>query len=378
MDTVPERQQAYRPQWAIGLMSGTSLDGIDVSLVRTDGEQVFEYGPTLLLPYPDAFRERLRTLLGRDPQPSWQPMINDLTDMHAEAVRKLLINFGLPAAAVDVIGFHGQTIWHRPERRQTLQIGDGQRLATTLGIDVVTDFRKADVAAGGQGAPLVPLYHSALAAGQEGPLAVLNIGGVTNITWIGDEGANPTVIAFDLGPGNALIDDWVLARTGRAYDADGQLAASGIVDGARVMNWLRHDYFRRPWPKSLDREAFRFALDAVRPMRVEDGAATLTAFTARAVAFALPLLPAAPRRWLVCGGGRRNATLMSMLADGVGAPVEPIEAIGRRGDFIEAEAFGFLAVRVLRRLPLTLPTTTGVPEPLTGGRVYHAVPGDQR
>jgi anhydro-N-acetylmuramic acid kinase len=199
---------------------------------------------------------------------------------------------------------------------------------------------------------------------------VLNIGGVANVTWIGEDGDDPSIVAFDLGPGNALIDDWVRGRTGLPCDDGGGLAAAGTVDGARVMAWLRHDYFRRPWPKSLDRNAFRFALEAVQGMRTEDAAATLTAFTARAVAFSLPLLPSPPLRWLVCGGGRHNPVLMGMIAEALGAPVDKVEIVGWRGDSLEAEAFAFLAVRSLRGLPITLPSTTGVPRPLGGGRLY--------
>jgi anhydro-N-acetylmuramic acid kinase len=363
----PDRDRALV---AVGLMSGTSLDGIDAALLTTDGVRVFEHGPAATFAYPDGFRRRLRALLGREPDPSWRPVIEGLTDRHGEAVARLLAGAGVPASAVDVIGFHGHTVWHRPDRGQTLQIGAGDRLAEALGIAVVDDFRRADVEAGGQGAPLAPLYHAALAAGLDKPVAVLNIGGVANLTWIDGDADDPRLLAFDTGPGNALLDDWMLARFGRPFDENGQLAASGSVDAGHVMTWLRHDWFRRPPPKSLDRDAFRFALEAAAPLSDADGAATLAAFTARAVALALPMLPEAPRRWLVCGGGRKNRALMRMIEAGVGAPVEPVEAVGWRGDFLEAEAFAFLAVRSLRGLPLSLPTTTGVPQPLTGGRQH--------
>jgi anhydro-N-acetylmuramic acid kinase len=359
-----------RPRRAIGLMSGTSLDGIDAAMLTTDGERVFEHGPAATYPYPDDFRERLRALLGREPDPSWQRVIEELTDWHADAVTRLLDTAGVAASAVDVVGFHGQTVWHRPQQRRTLQIGDGGRLAEAIGIAVVDGFRTADVTAGGEGAPLVPIYHAALASALEKPIAVLNIGGVANLTWIGEAQAELSVLAFDTGPGNALLDDWILARTGRACDEDGRLAATGQVDTGRVMGWLSHDFFRRMPPKSLDRDAFRFALDAVAALSPADGAATLAAFSARAVIFALPLVPVAPRRWLVCGGGRHNPVLMEMIRAGVGAPVEPVEAVGWRGDFLEAEAFAYLAVRSVRGLPLTLPTTTGAPRPLSGGRLH--------
>lgn len=353
---------------AIGLMSGTSLDGIDAALLTTDGEQVYEHGPAATFAYPQCFRERLRALLGGVPDPSWSPVIDELTDRHAEAVAGLLAMAGLPASAIDVIGFHGQTAWHRPEQRRTLQIGDGARLATLTGISVVDDFRSADVAAGGQGAPLVPLYHSALAGVLEKPLAVLNLGGVANLTWIGS--ANSDLLAFDTGPGNALIDDWVSGKTGRPFDEAGRLAAAGDVDTGRLMTWLRDDWFRRPPPKSLDRDRFGCTIDDIGALSPADGAATLAAFTARAVACSLPLLPAPPKRWLVGGGGRHNPVLMRMIADCLGAPVDPVEAVGWRGDFLEAEAFAYLAVRSLHGMALTLPSTTGAPRPLTGGRLH--------
>jgi anhydro-N-acetylmuramic acid kinase len=364
-----------RSHLSIGLMSGTSLDGIDAALLTTDGERIFEHGPAATFAYPADFRERLRALLGREPDPSWRPVIEELTDRHAEAVANLLANAGLPASAVDVIGFHGQTIWHRPERRRTLQIGDGERLAAATGISVVDDFRSADVAAGGQGAPLVPLYHAALAGALEKPLAVLNIGGVANLTWIGPAEMDPNLLAFDTGPGNALIDDWVSAKTGCAFDEAGRLAASGRADDERVRAWLQHHFFRRPPPKSVDRNEFRSALTDIAFLSPADGAATLAAFTARAVAGSLPLLPTPPARWLVCGGGRHNPVLLRTIADATGAPVDTVEAVGWRGDFLEAEAFAYLAVRSLRGLPLTLPTTTGTPRPLTGGRLRQQVPG---
>ena len=361
-----------RPLRVIGLMSGTSLDGIDAALLTSDGERVDGFGPARTTPYPEAFRERLRRLLGRDPASDGDDLavIEELTDRHAEAVRLLLIEANLAPGDIDLVGFHGQTVLHRPDQRRTVQIGCGRRLAETLGIPVVCDFRSADVEAGGQGAPLVPLYHAALAQDLPRPLAVLNIGGVANITWIGEDGASPSLLAFDTGPGNALLDDFVSARTGQPCDAGGALAAAGRADGARVMAWLRHPWFRRPPPKSLDRDDFRFVVDAVVDLSPADGAATLTAFTARAVGLALLALPDPPRRWLVGGGGRHNNALMRMLGDQLGAPVETVETAGWRGDVLEAEAFAFLAVRAVRRLPLTLPTTTGVAHPLTGGTLY--------
>ncbi|MDQ2104249.1 anhydro-N-acetylmuramic acid kinase [Azospirillum isscasi] len=353
-------------QTVVGLMSGTSMDGIDAALVRTDGERRAEPLAFVTVPYEDGFRAALRSCLGgKGPV---EAVERALTDAHADAVRRLLAEAGTEAAAVDLIGFHGHTIHHDPGQRRTWQIGDGARLARETGIAVVNDFRTADVAAGGQGAPLVPLFHRALADGLPRPLAVLNIGGVANVTWIGRD--EDLVIACDTGPGNALVDDWVLSGQGARYDSGGSLAARGTVDADALAVLLAHPYFDRPAPKSLDRDAFDPA--PVRGLSVEDGAATLTAFTAASVARIVPHLPDAPLRWLVCGGGRHNATLMGMLADRLGVPVDPVEAVGWNGDALEAEAFAYLAVRSRKGLPLSVPATTGVPRPTTGGRFHPA------
>jgi anhydro-N-acetylmuramic acid kinase len=349
-------------------MSGTSMDGVDVAAIETDGERVSWTGPSVTVPYAPGLRARLDRAV-RAAEHSADRVAGlaaDLSDAHAAAVEAFLP--ALPAARrrVDLVGFHGHTLFHRPAEHRTCQLGDGQRLAGRLGIDVVFDFRSADVAAGGQGAPLAPVYHQALAATLAKPLAVLNLGGVANLTWI-DQGE---LIAFDTGPGNGLIDDWVRARADRPYDEDGRIAAAGWVDEARLALLLAHPYFERSPPKSLDR--LDFPLAPVEGLGLEDGAATLAAFTARAVGRAREHLPEPPRRWLVTGGGRHNATLMAMLADALRAPVQPIEAIGADGDALEAQAFAFLAARTLRGLPISFPGTTGVPAPLCGGRLARA------
>jgi anhydro-N-acetylmuramic acid kinase len=325
-------------------------------------------GPSSTVPYARALRTRLDRAV-RDPEGAANDLpglARDLTDTHAAAVEAFLPRLPAARRRVDVVGFHGHTLFHRPAARRTCQLGDGERLAARLGIDVVYDFRSADVAAGGQGAPLAPVYHAALAAALERPIAMLNLGGVGNVTWIGEH----DLIAFDTGPGNGLIDDWVRARTERPFDEDGRIAAAGQVDAGRLATLLAHPYFDRPPPKSLDR--LDFAMAPVEGLGLEDGAATLAAFTARAVARAKEHLPAAPRRWLVTGGGRRNATLMRMLADALSVPVEPIEAIGADGDALEAQAFAFMAVRALLGLPISFPGTTGVPAPMSGGRLARA------
>jgi anhydro-N-acetylmuramic acid kinase len=356
--------KAYR---AIGLMSGTSMDGVDVAAIETDGATVDWTGPSVTVPYDAALRARLDRAVRAPEEPGRDlaGLERDLTDAHAAAVEAFLPTLPAARRSIDVVGFHGHTLFHRPAERRTCQLGDGERLADHLGIDVVYDFRSADVAAGGQGAPLAPVFHQALAAALAKPLAILNLGGVGNVTWIGD--GEP--IAFDTGPGNGLIDDWVRPRTDRPYDEGGQIAAAGRVDEARLAGMLAHPYFDQPPPKSLDR--LDFTLAPVEGLGLVDGAATLAAFTARAVARACEHLPARPKRWLITGGGRHNATLMRMLADVLAVPVEPIETIGSDGDALEAQAFAFLAVRTLRGLPISFPTTTGAPRPLCGGRLAH-------
>jgi anhydro-N-acetylmuramic acid kinase len=266
---------------------------------------------------------------------------------------------------VDIIGFHGHTILHCPAERRTWQLGDGALLARRLGLDVVADFRSADVTAGGEGAPLAPLYHAALAAPLLKPLAILNIGGVANVTWVGD---GTEILAFDTGPGNALIDDWVRQHTGRAADTDGALARTGRVSAEHVARFLENPFFQRRPPKSLDRDDFRDA--APVGLSLEDGAATLTEMTVAAVAAATYHFPAPVRAWLVTGGGRHNRALMGALGRRLGAAVRTIEAAGWNGDALEAQAFAYLAVRSIEDLPLSLPTTTGVPRPTCGGRLF--------
>lgn len=347
-------------------MSGTSLDGIDAAALATDGERRVDAGPALTVPYPDDFRERLRGVLGAAaPSAEISSVEAELTRLHAEAVAQFRARF--PQMAIELVGFHGHTILHRPEDRRTWQIGDGTLLAGLTGVDVVADFRSADVAAGGQGAPLVPLYHAALAADLAKPIAVLNLGGVGNVTWIGE--AADGILAFDTGPGNALIDDWVRRHTGQAADFDGGLARAGRASAAHVARFLEHPYFARKPPKSLDRDDFQGAVPD--GLALADGAATLTEMTAAAVAVATRHFPAAAREWLVCGGGRRNPAIMDALARRIAPqPVRPVEALGWDGDALEAQAFAYLAVRSIRALPLSLPTTTGAPHPVYGGRLF--------
>lgn len=361
---------------ALGLMSGTSMDGIDIALIETDGEDHLRRLAAGGVAYEPAFRERLRGALHdavaikqrRERPGSLAAVEAELTRLHADAVLRFIGDRMLQPSAIDVIGFHGQTVLHAPERRLTVQIGDGPALAAATGIDVVHDMRAADCAAGGQGAPLAPAYHRAMAAKvEERPVAFVNVGGVANVTWIGSDGA---LIAFDTGPGNAMIDDWVMKRTGAPRDEGGALAARGKVHDDYVSAYLRHDHFAAPVPKSLDRNAFDLAL--AEPLSTEDGAATLTAFTAAAIARTREHVPEEPRMWIIAGGGRRNRTLMAMLAGYVHSAVVPVEALGFDGDAVEAEAWAYLAVRSLDRRPITYPGTTGVRVPLTGGVMSRA------
>ena len=359
---------------AIGLMSGTSLDGVDVALIETDGERIAGFGPTGYRPYTDGEQAMLRqalqegaALTDRTARPGVLAEADAfVTRVHAETVEAFLATEHIDKSGVAIVGFHGQTVLHRPAARLTVQIGDGAALAARLGLAVAYDFRAADVAAGGQGAPLVPVFHQALARdlNRPHPIAVLNVGGVANVTFV--DGGDP--IACDTGPGNALIDDFMRARTGAPLDRDGDQAARGRVDVVFIQRVLADDFFDRPYPKSLDRNAFAFANIGLPDFSVADGAATLSALTAASVARIVPHLPAAPRTWIVAGGGARNPTLMRMLAERLKpATVETADAVGWSSQSIEAQAFAYLAVRCLRRLPLTFPATTGVPQPMLGG-----------
>jgi anhydro-N-acetylmuramic acid kinase len=367
---------------AIGLMSGTSLDGVDVALIDADGAAlkvgrtpngfIEPLGPTGYRAYSDEERALLRQSLvdsekieAPGERPGCLPEAEELvTRSHAEAVEAFLAENGLKASDVGVVGFHGQTVVHRPDQRMTIQIGDGEGLARRIGIPVVYDLRRADIDAGGQGAPLVPVFHRALAeaSGFEGPLGILNLGGVANVTLLTARG---DLLAFDTGPGNALIDDWMRERTGRALDDGGRTAARGRPDGALLAWLLTHPFFARRPPKSLDRNWFSHKLAG--QLSTEDGAATLTAFTAQAVARAVDHAPEPPSRWIVAGGGARNGELMRLLNYHLRAEITTADAIGWSSAYLEAQAFAYLAVLSLNGLPITFPATTGVKEPLTGG-----------
>ena len=364
---------------ALGLMSGTSMDGVDLALLDTDGRDRLRFGPTAFSPYGEADRTLLRRALAdavglsdRDHRPGALAEAEArITALHVAAVRDFLAAHPAEARGLALIGFHGQTVLHRPERGLTVQIGDGPLLARGTGIDVVADLRAADVAAGGQGAPLVPAFHRALAgaSGLALPAAVLNLGGVGNVTFLPERG-DP--VAFDTGPANALLDDLMLERTGAAFDRDGAAAAAGRVHADVVDALMRHPYFAAPPPKSLDRNAWSRA--PVAGLSTADAAATLTDFTAASVEHALDLLPAVPAALVVCGGGARNPTLMGFLHARLPCRVLAAGDLGWDGDAVEAQAFAYLAVRSRLGLPITFPGTTGVAAPLTGG-VFHAADG---
>jgi anhydro-N-acetylmuramic acid kinase len=356
---------------SIGLMSGTSLDGIDAALIETDGEAFVRPIAFRYEVWSDSARAQLaeasRQALTFE-RPRASPALVEagaLVDrMHILAVRKLMAEAGVTADQVGVVGYHGQTVAHRPDRGWTWQIGDGAVLAESLKITTVSDFRSNDVANGGQGAPFLPTYHRALTANSPKPIAVLNLGGVGNITWIGEGDA---IVAFDTGPANSLIDDWVAAETGARFDEGGALAGEGRVDETVLTAMLNNPFFDEPPPKSLDRSDF--SIQPVRGLGAADGAATLTAFTAESVALALRLLSALPTRIIVAGGGRLNPVLMAMLGARTGLLVEPIESLGANGDATEAEGFAYMAVRTICGLPISYPGTTGVAKPLPGGVV---------
>ena len=352
---------------ALGLMSGTSLDGIDIALLSTGGDKVSKFGPTNTVPYSNSLRQQICATLGGSGDIASAEA--RLTEAHIIAVIDFLSQHNMTSDEIDLIGFHGHTIIHQHLHGKTWQIGDGQHLANQLSIDVIADFRVADMELGGEGAPLAPVFHRAMARNLSKPLCILNIGGVANLTWI----STNEMVAFDTGPGNALIDDWMLRHTGHGMDRNGALAATGKIQRIPLKVLLSDLYFDRPAPKSLDRNYFsERATRALAKTNPADGAATLTAFTAQTTSAALKFLPEMPNQLLVCGGGRKNATLMETLQAELKIPVMPVESVGWDGDAMEAQLFAFLAVRSRYGLPISFPTTTGVNRPATGGRLFRA------
>ena len=371
------------PKMAIGLMSGTSCDGVDAALIETDGEKVFSRGPFCFVPYGALEQKQLKNTMKEIARVSLKSEREDLArsvealvrETHVAAIEGLLKKGNLRPGDIDVIGFHGQTLYHDPKGAYTLQVGDGERLARQVGIPVVYDFRSKDMEFGGEGAPLVPIYHHALvqALVKEGrltlPVAVVNIGGVANVTYLGsgafDPASEPDMLAFDTGPGNALINDWVETHTGELMDEGGRYAAAGVVDEMFVSDFLDHPYFSQVPPKSLDRD--QFTTLKVGELSLEDGAATLAEITVKTIALSRQFMADVPEKWIIVGGGAFNSYLMRRLSLELGSRLCFAEDLGWQGDQIEAEAFGFLAVRHLADLPFTFPKTTGVSKSLCGG-----------
>jgi anhydro-N-acetylmuramic acid kinase len=367
---------------AIGLMSGTSMDGIDLAVLRTDGDRVVEIGPSNFVAYESAFRRRLESALEtarsigkREERPGGlADLEREITLRHARAVADFRRSIGEKGYEAELVGFHGQTVLHRPGQGLTVQLGDGLLLARETGLPVVYDMRAHDMVLGGQGAPLVPAYHAALARSlppsmSAFPVCFVNIGGISNITWTDGEG-DP--VAFDAGPGNALIDQWVASRAGIPYDAAGIVASEGGIAELVVGRYLADPFFDRNGPKSLDRNDF--TLDRAAGLELADGARTLAAVTARAILKAAEQMPRAPALWIVCGGGRKNPHIVNDMRDGArasGASVVLAEDAGLDGDATEAEAWAYLAVRSTLGLPLTYPTTTGCSRPARGGVLAH-------
>ncbi len=355
----------------VGAMSGTSLDGVDAAEIVTDGHEVFEFGPSSFRPYTDAQRALLKSALGKWPEDDVSEVSELIETVHAQALS--------PFTQAELVGFHGQTLAHDPQGTlgtpRTHQAGDGAVLAAVLGKPVVWDFRSADVQMGGEGAPLAPFFHFALAKHMQAtaPVAILNLGGVGNLTWIDPTQPRPetegALLAFDTGPANAPLNDLMMARTGQAFDEDGATAATGTVDEAILSDFLNHPYFFRMAPKSLDRDAFTKLTTATAGLDLADAAATLTMACAASVAQGITLCPQPPHKILVTGGGRLNPTLMGMIAASTDGTVVPIEDAGFDGDMLEAQAFAYLAVRVAKGLPTSAPGTTGVAAAIGGGTV---------
>ncbi|APX88396.1 anhydro-N-acetylmuramic acid kinase [Brevirhabdus pacifica] len=356
------------PVWALGTMSGTSLDGVDAAMLRTDGEEILEFGESAYLERGEADRRRIAAAFGRWPG---EPGVEAVAELIETEHARLLSRF----EGYELVGFHGQTLAHEPRGRGTHQAGDGQVLAEVLGQPVVWDFRSSDVELGGEGAPLAPFFHHACARwiGAEGPLAFLNLGGVGNLTWVDPRPGSPlaegAILAFDTGPANAPLNDLVQARLGQGYDAGGALAATGVIDEEIVARFLRHPFFFKRPPKSLDRNDFPDLARWLDGLDDGDAAATLCAVAAASVAVGLEHCPEAPGEILVTGGGRHHPVMMSELSRRCGCPVRPVEAVGLDGDMLEAQAFAYLAVRVARGLPTSCRATTGVAAAVGGGRI---------
>ena len=357
------------PLWVLGTMSGTSLDGVDAAMLRSDGLEILEFGPHAYRPYTAAEQTTIRAAFGQWPgDPDVAAAAEVVETAHAELMERF--------SGVDLIGFHGQTLAHDPANRRSHQAGNGALLAEALGKPVVWDFRSSDIELGGQGAPLVPFFHHACARWikASAPLAILNLGGVGNLTWIDPGQSEQALLAFDTGPANAPINDMMQIRLQKPCDEGGALAATGVPDQSLVQSFLHQPYFHKIPPKSLDRDAFTKFLRKTHRLSNADAAATLTAIAAACVAKGAEHFPSPITRLLVTGGGRLNATLMRELSTRMPCKVDPIESAGLNGDMLEAQAFAYLAARVLYGLPTSAPGTTGVPTTVGGGQISRPDP----
>ncbi|MBX9977267.1 MAG: anhydro-N-acetylmuramic acid kinase [Alphaproteobacteria bacterium] len=358
------------PVTIAGFMSGTSLDGVDVAVITTDGEKVLAWGEALTLPYPKDFQNRLRGILGKEViTPEIVAVTRELMDYHISAYHALTHR-----KDIDMLAIHGHSIFHEPrgDFPRTWQICDPEYVQESIKKPILFDFRSNDIINGGEGAPLVPIFHLALAKNHlkaEKPLAFLNIGGVSNMTFIPSN--NPSdMLAGDMGPGNALVNDYMVSNVGKLYDDGGAMALSGKIDHTRVHQWLKHPYFARAFPKSLDRDTFKNTLFDVQSLSAEDAVATLSELTVRAIA---DYLPGEVKSLILCGGGRKNAYFTKRLCEILPCIVMDSDVLDLKGDMLEAQAFAFLGARCYFGLPTSFPRTTGVAFPTVGGRLtlYH-------
>lgn len=369
------KKTTNKPLTVIGLMSGTTFDGIDAAIIKTDGNKLLEIGECLSIQYPEYFREKIRRIIfGEHNLRSIIEIEDGITLFHCKAVNNLLKKLQISKEEVDLIAFPGQTIFHDPKTSKTWQLANGSLMTEELGINIITDFRRRDLAKGGEGAPLVPFYHKALAEKLPKPVVFLNIGGVANVTFINED---DELLAFDTGPGCALIDDWVYMRLQKKYDKNGDLAKDGSYSKHKIEHLMENSFFSKKPPKSIDRNEFADAMRRVSMLTTADGAATLTEFTARSIFEAQKFFPEYPKQWIVCGGGRHNLYLLDILKTRYNLNIELIDNIDLggfkvNGDFVEAQAFAYLAARSYYNMPLSAPTTTGVIQPVSGGAFYRA------
>jgi anhydro-N-acetylmuramic acid kinase len=370
-------------RWYIGLMTGTVLDGnVDVAFLRTDGKIIEEFGYYNLMPYDEKVKDLIIKAIDEaqiwnfnGPEPEiFSKTEAALTNSQTVAVQRCIKLSGIDENEIEAVGFHGQTVLHRAPNKsskgKTRQLGDGQTMANKLGIPVVYDFRTNDMKEGGQGAPLCPIYHAALLKkiGETSNTAILNLGGLGNLSFSSEECG---LIAFDTGPANAPLNDWIKLSNIGEMDVNGEIAAKGKVNESKLSEVLADPYFEISFPKSLDR--FSFSHRIAEGMSIEDGAATLTALAAAAVAKGVDLLPVRPKQLIVSGGGRKNLTMMQEISIRANIKVEAADKYNWRGDAIEAECFAFLAARTLANLPISYPKTTGVAEPMVGGIIAHKI-----